>query len=198
MRYLAKRPYVGRRPDGTPIWMDARKARTLRGNLHRVRPGPRIDQVARRREKVGAIHATPGHEGTTKGCPRRHAVRDKTRGERKHDCPTCGLSLPRDQASAIMTVGRALLEFREGSAPGGRVAARRRKAAKAEADGERLKTARLEGGRKAREKKQILQGERPCAPMVGAKRQESSPSPVKGMEFQTDPLLSPSISGFPD
>jgi hypothetical protein len=106
MRYLAKRPYVGRRPDGTPIWMDARKARTLRGNLHRVRPGPRIDQVARRREKVGAIHATPRHEGTTKGCPRRHAVRDKTRGERNHDCPTGGLSLPRDQASAIMTGGR--------------------------------------------------------------------------------------------
>jgi hypothetical protein len=48
----------------------------------------------------------------------------------------------------------------------------------------------LEGGRKAREKKiQILQGERPRAPMVGAERQESSPSPVKGMEFQTDPLL---------
>jgi hypothetical protein len=98
--------------------------------------------------------------------------------------------MPRDQASAIVTVGRALLEFREGADPGGRVAERRQKAAKTAADGERLKLARLEGGRKAREQKQRnMQGEWPCASMVGAERQESSPSPVKAAEFQTDPLL---------
>jgi hypothetical protein len=57
--------------------------------------------------------------------------------ERAHGCGVCGL----DRASAIMTLGRALLEYRAGQDPGGRVAEKRRKQDEAAANSERVRRA---------------------------------------------------------
>jgi hypothetical protein len=100
-------------------------------------------------------------------------------------------NMSRSEFSHASFVGRALLEFREGPDPGGRVAARRRKAAKAEADGERLRTARPEG---AREEEADFAGR--AAPCADGRRGTSGVVSVtrQGMEFQTDPLLKTKVA----
>ena len=124
----------------------------MRANLHAVRPALRIRRVSILCEAVGAIHATPGHENTTKSCPKCLTAIPKGLNERTHACG-CGLTLPRDQASAIMTLGKALLEYREGPDPGGRVAKRRDDLAKA---AEKLvkRKKRLADGRAKKKKQQ--------------------------------------------
>lgn len=99
-------------------------------------------------ERAGIVHATPGHVGTTATCPACLAAAPKTLAQRHHDCP-CGLSMPRDQASAIMTLGRALLSFRDGPEPGGLLAARREAEEKARLKSQTRRTRLVEGARKA-------------------------------------------------
>lgn len=99
------------------------RERTMRANLGATRLSLRINRLGLLAERAGTIFCTPGHEGTSAGCPACDRVRKKDLRERGHDCP-CGLSLPRDQASAIETLGRALLPFRLSPDPGGAIAAR--------------------------------------------------------------------------
>ncbi len=91
--------------------MTEKRQRAMRRNLHATRFAERIRRVGVLADRAGAIHCTPGHEGTSAGCPGCDRVRRKDLRERWHECP-CGLSMPRDQASALMTLGRALLPFR--------------------------------------------------------------------------------------
>ena len=101
--------------------LSQKRQRAMRRNLHATRFGERIRRVGVLSERLGAIHCTPGHEGTTACCPACPRVRKKDLSERWHDCP-CGLRLPRDQASALEAVGRALLPFRDSPDPGGLIA----------------------------------------------------------------------------
>ncbi len=101
--------------------MTEKRQRAMRRNLHATRFAERIRRVGVLAERAGAIHCTPGHEGTSAGCPGCERVRRKDLRERRHDCP-CGLSMPRDQASALVTLGRALLPFRLSPDPGGAIA----------------------------------------------------------------------------
>ncbi len=139
------------RTDGrAPYALTAERERAMRRNLHATRFGFRIARTGLSCARIGAVHATPGHEGTTAGCPACHRVAPKTLGQRRHACP-CGLDMPRDQASAIMTLGRAVLSFRDGPDPGGLLAARRQAEAEARARRDRRKAAMAAGAAKARE-----------------------------------------------
>ncbi len=101
--------------------MTEKRQRAMRRNLHATRFAERIRRVGVLAERAGAIHCTPGHEGTSAGCPGCDRVRKKDLRERWHECP-CGASMPRDQASALVTLGRALLPFRLSPDPGGAIA----------------------------------------------------------------------------
>jgi hypothetical protein len=99
-----------------------RRERAMRRNLLATSLATRIRRLIELGERTGTIVCMPGHEGTTAGCPDCPRVVSKGLGERWHRC-SCGLVLPRDQASAIETVGRALLRFRTGPDPDGAIAA---------------------------------------------------------------------------
>jgi hypothetical protein len=99
-----------------------RRERAMRRNLLATSFATRIRRLFELGERTGTIVCTPGHEGTTAGCPGCPRVVPKGLGERWHRC-ACGLVLPRDQASAIETVGRALLRFRTSPDPEGAIAA---------------------------------------------------------------------------
>ena len=61
------------------------------------------------------------HAGTTSGCLGCGRVEGKSLAQRVHDCPACGLRLPRDQALAIMALGRTLLPFHDAADPAGSI-----------------------------------------------------------------------------
>ncbi len=113
-----------------PYALTAERERAMRRNLHATRFGFRIARTGLSCARLGAVHATPGHEGTTAGCPACSRVAPKTLGQRRHAC-ACGLDMPRDQASAIMTLGRAACRSATGPTraacwpPGGRPRRRR-------------------------------------------------------------------------
>ncbi len=143
------------RADGrAPYALTAERERSMRRNLHATRFGFRIARTGLSCARLGAVHATPGHEGTTAGCPACSRVAPKTLGQRRHACP-CGLDMPRDQASAIMTLGRAVLSFRDGPDPGGLLAARREAEAEARARRDKRKAAMAAGAAKARETRRV-------------------------------------------
>ncbi len=108
----------GGSPARRPFRMTPAMERALRRNLHATRFSYRLDRIGAIALALGTVHCTPGHEGTTAGCPACDRVARKPLSRRVHECP-CGLVMPRDQASAIMTLGRALLSFRDGPDPGG-------------------------------------------------------------------------------
>ena len=122
--------------------------RTMRRNMHMARPGYRVRRLNLLCTAAGVIHATPGHAYTSQTCPRCVAVEPKALSQRVHACRHCGLVMPRDQASALVTLGRALLAYREGPDPGGLVAERRAKAAETARKAEALRERRAAGGRK--------------------------------------------------
>jgi hypothetical protein len=99
-----------------------KRERAMRRNLLATSFATRIRRLIELGERAGTIVCTPGHEGTTAGCPDCPRVVPKGLGERWHRC-ACGLVLPRDQASAVETVGRALLRFRTSPDPDGVIAA---------------------------------------------------------------------------
>ncbi len=101
--------------------MTEKRQRAMRRNLHATRFAERIRRVGVLAERAGAIHCTPGHEGSSASCPGCDRVRRKDLRERWHECP-CGVSMPRDQASALVTLGRGLLPFRLSPDPGGAIA----------------------------------------------------------------------------
>jgi hypothetical protein len=122
--------------------------RAMRRNMHMARPGYRVRRLALLCATAGVIHATPGHEGSTRTCPKCEAVEAKTLDQRVHDCPRCGLVMPRDRASALVTLGRALLEYREGPDPQGRIAERRAALAESLRKASGLRERRAKGGRR--------------------------------------------------
>lgn len=99
-----------------------RSQRILRSNLLGTAMGYRIRRLEALANRAGPLFRTPGHEGTTAGCPACDRVRSKVLPERLHCC-SCGMVLPRDQASALETLGRALPPFRLSPDPGGAIAA---------------------------------------------------------------------------
>jgi hypothetical protein len=117
-----------RRMAGEPIQalrgfsLRERRERAMRRNLLATSFATRIRRLIELGERTGTIVCTPGHEGTTAGCPDCPRVVPKGLGERWHRC-ACGLVLPRDQASATETVGRALLRFRTSPDPDEAIAA---------------------------------------------------------------------------
>ena len=101
---------------------EEQRQRAMRRNLHATRFALRIELLAGACTTLGTIFRSPGHEGTTSGCPGCNRIVKKRLGERWHSC-ACGVEMPRDQASATETVGRGLLPFRESADPGGMIAA---------------------------------------------------------------------------
>jgi hypothetical protein len=125
--------------------------RAMRRNMHMARPGYRVRRLALLCATAGVIHATPGHEGSTRTCPKCEAFEAKTLDQRVHDCPRCGLVMPRDRASALVTLGRALLEYRDGPDPQGRIAERRAAVAESLRKAAGLRERRAKGGRRTGE-----------------------------------------------
>jgi transposase len=125
--------------------------RAMRRNMHMARPGYRVRRLALLCATAGVIHATPGHEGSTRTCPKCEAVEAKTLDQRVHDCPRCGLVMPRDRASALVMLGWALLEFRDGPDPQGRIAERRATLAESLRKAAGLRERRAKGGRRTGE-----------------------------------------------
>ncbi len=142
----------GGSPARRPFRMTPAMERALRRNLHATRFSYRLDRVGAIALALGTVHCTPGHEGTTAGCPACDRVAHKPLSRRVHECP-CGLVLPRDQASAIMTLGRALLSFRDGPDPGGLHAKRVEAEREARERRERRAKAMAAGAERARERR---------------------------------------------
>ncbi len=151
----------GGSPARRPFRMTLAMERALRRNLHATRFSYRLDRVGAIALALGTVHCTPGHEGTSSGCPACDRVAHKPLSRRVHECP-CGLVMPRDQASAIMTLGRALLSFRDGPDPGG------------------LHAARIEAEREARERRES----RAKAMAAGAERARERRAAAKAASQQ--------------
>ncbi len=172
----AERERLGLAPDA-PLPSEARpprgyalspaQRRTQRANMHRVTPGYRIRRLRHLCEASGTVHATPGHEGSSSTCPACRRFEKKDLGQRIHCCP-CGLVMDRDQASAVYTLGTALLEYREGPDPGGRVAAARAGQAERAAKSARKREAQAKGGRKAGARRQASSASRHMAGVTPA------------------------------
>jgi hypothetical protein len=97
--------------------------------------------------------------------------------------------MPRDRASAIMTVGWALLEYRAGPDPGGRVAEKRRKQDEAAANSEMVRRARAKGGRNRRKSTMKAVGERGSAgsPAIDNTGRMAMGVQLSGAEHQESP-----------
>ncbi len=135
---------------GLPRWFTPERQRALRRNLHATRFALRIDRLRALTLGLGSVLVTPPHEGTTATCPRCLRHEPKPLSRRWHSCP-CGLEMPRDQASAIVILGRAILTFRDGPDPGGARAARLEGERQGRERRERRRKAMTAGAERARE-----------------------------------------------
>jgi putative transposase len=66
-----------------------------------------IDKLTYKAASAGRVLVKVDPSGTSQTCPC-GAVVSKTLSQRRHDCPECGLSAPRDHVSAQIILGRGL------------------------------------------------------------------------------------------
>ncbi|NYZ73864.1 transposase, partial [Candidatus Micrarchaeota archaeon] len=66
-----------------------------------------ISMLSYKAESAGSRVTLVNPENTTKECSRCGTLTDKEPSERRHDCPSCGLSMDRDHNAAINILQRA-------------------------------------------------------------------------------------------
>jgi putative transposase len=79
----------------------------LAKSVHDAGWGYFIEKLAYKAESAGRVLVKVDPRGTSQTCVCGAEVR-KTLSERRHDCQSCGLSLPRDHVSAQLILGRAV------------------------------------------------------------------------------------------